>query len=214
MTAPNPAAVSDPSSRTGAPKFVHLKVHSAYSLLEGALPIGTLAKLADKIGMPALALTDTDNLFGALEFSNKMADSGIQPIVGVSLAIDFEDVQKPIGLHAVGPAAKPWGCDGRIALLAASDAGYANLMKLVSAAHLDAKDGDSPHVAITKLAKHTDGLIVLTGGPDGPIDRPLAEGQDALAKPRLLELKKMFGDRLYIELQRHDLDVERQVEPT
>ena len=69
--------------------FVHLKVHSAYSLLEGALPIATLAKLADKRGIPALALTDTNNLFGALEFSDKLAGAGIQPIAGVSLAVDF-----------------------------------------------------------------------------------------------------------------------------
>ena len=193
---------------------MHLKVHSAYSLLEGALPIGTLAKLADKIAMPALALTDTDNLFGALEFSNKLADSGVQPIVGVSLAIDFEDVQKPTGLHATAPPAKPAGCDGRLALLAMNADGYANLMKLVSAAHLDAKDGDSPHVAITKLAQHSAGLIVLTGGPDGPIDRPLCEGQDVLVKPRILELKRLFGDRLYIELQRHGLDREAEVEPS
>ncbi len=213
MTAPPSVDASPKPHVSAAPRFVHLKVHSAYSLLEGALPIGTLAKLAEKSGMPALALTDTDNLFGALEFSNKLADTGVQPIVGVSLAIDFEDVQKPTGLHAVGPAGKPAGCDGRLALLAMNEAGYNSLMKLVSAAHLGARDGDSPHVGITKLALHTAGLIVLTGGPDGPIDRPIAEGQDALAKPRLLELKKMFGDRLYVELQRHGLDTERQVEP-
>ncbi len=214
MTDKIPTPVTKATASAPSPvKYVHLKVHSAYSLLEGALPIGTLAKLADKIGMPALALTDTDNLFGALEFSNKLADAGVQPIVGVSLAIDFEDVQKPTGLHAVGPVAKPSGCDGRLALLAMSEAGYANLMKLVSAAHLGAKDGDSPHVGITKLAQHTAGLIVLTGGPDGPIDRPLADAQSALVKPRLLELKSMFGDRLYIELQRHGLATERQVEP-
>ena len=195
------------------PVFVHLKVHSAYSLLEGALPIGTIAKLAEKIAMPAIALTDTDNLFGALEFSEKLSGAGIQPITGVSLAIDFEDSQKPQGLHATGPAPKAAGADGRLALLAMNDAGYANLMKLVSAAHLGAKDGDSPHVTLTKLALHTEGLIVLTGGPDGPIDSPLRDAQDAIAKPRLLALKKLYGDRLYIELQRHGLDTERQVEP-
>ncbi len=195
------------------PKYVHLKVHSAYSLLEGALPIGALAKLADKLGMPALALTDTDNMFGALEFSNKLADAGVQPIVGVSLAIDFEDVQKPVGLHAIGPVPKPAGGDGRLTLLAMNADGYANLMRVVSLAHLGAKDGDSPHVSITTLAGHTAGLIVLTGGPDGPIDRPLAENQDALAKPRLLVLKKLFGDRLYVEVQRHGAESEQEVEP-
>ena len=72
-------------------RFVHLKVHSAYSLLEGALPIGKLAKLAAAHSFPAVGLTDTNNLYGALEFSDKLADTGIQPIVGVTLTVDFED---------------------------------------------------------------------------------------------------------------------------
>ena len=218
MNAPTrpPVAASVVLAGTPVPTaaaYVHLKVHSAYSLLEGALPIGTLAKLADKIAMPAIALTDTDNLFGALEFSEKLAGAGIQPIVGVSLAIDFEDSQKPQGLHATGPAPKPAGADGRLALLAMNEAGYANLMKLVSAAHLEAKDGDSPHVTLSKLAAHAAGLIVLTGGPNGPIDRPLGDGQNAIAVPRLKSLQKHFGDRLYIEIQRHGLALEAQVEP-
>src|SRR5665213_4225317 len=73
------------------PGFVHLHVHSSYSLLEGALMIARLAELAKKDRQPALALTDTDNMFGALEFSEKLAASGIQPIVGCTLAIDFGD---------------------------------------------------------------------------------------------------------------------------
>src|ERR1700749_888928 len=81
-----PAAASSPG-------FVHLHVHSSYSLLEGALTIGRLAKLAKKDRQPALALTDTDNMFGALEFSEKLASSGIQPIVGCAMAVDFGDVE-------------------------------------------------------------------------------------------------------------------------
>src|SRR4051794_41912493 len=73
------------------PGFVHLHVHSSYSLLEGALPIARLAELAKADRQPALALTDTDNMFGALEFSEKMTASGIQPIVGCALAVDFGD---------------------------------------------------------------------------------------------------------------------------
>ena len=73
------------------PGFVHLHVHSAYSLLEGALPIGKLAEFAKADKQPALALTDTDNMFGALEFSEKLAGYGIQPIVGCALAVDFGD---------------------------------------------------------------------------------------------------------------------------
>ena len=71
------------------PGFVHLHVHSSYSLLEGALTIGKLAELAKADRQPALALTDTDNMFGALEFSDKLAGSGIQPIVGCALSRRF-----------------------------------------------------------------------------------------------------------------------------
>ncbi len=71
------------------PGFVHLHVHSSYSLLEGALTIARLAELAKADRQPALALTDTDNMFGALEFSEKMAGAGIQPIIGCALAVDF-----------------------------------------------------------------------------------------------------------------------------
>src|SRR5581483_10827675 len=71
------------------PGFVHLHVHSAYSLLEGALPIAKLAEFAKADHQPALALTDTDNMFGALEFSEKLAGYGIQPIVGCALGLDF-----------------------------------------------------------------------------------------------------------------------------
>src|SRR5487761_2791134 len=80
-----------PVPAVASPGFVHLHVHSSYSLLEGALTIARLAELAKKDRQPALALTDTDNLFGALEFSEKMAGVGIQPIVGAALGLDFAD---------------------------------------------------------------------------------------------------------------------------
>src|SRR5438132_14098364 len=83
------------------PGFVHLHVHSSYSLLEGALPIARLAELAKADRQPALALSDTDNMFGALEFSEKMAGAGIQPIVGCALAVAFGDQEAP---RAGGPA--------------------------------------------------------------------------------------------------------------
>src|SRR6185295_4042225 len=93
--ASNPAPAVTPLA---APKYVHLKVHSAYSLLEGAITIPRLAKLATAHGFPALGLTDTSNLFGALEFSDKVAASGIQPIVGCTLQIDFGDRPQVTGL--------------------------------------------------------------------------------------------------------------------
>src|SRR4026207_207686 len=97
--------------------FVHLHVHSAYSLLKGSIKIAKLGELAKADRQPALALTDTDNMFGALEFSDKMAGYGIQPIVGCELAIDFGD-QDPNARNALASA------PSRIVLLAARERGY------------------------------------------------------------------------------------------
>ena len=101
------------TNRTSGPGFIHLKVHSAYSLLEGALPISKLAKLAVGYGFPALGLTDTNNLFGALEFSEKLWGEGVQPIVGCSLDVDFGDereTQSPLMRAGSNePRAKPAG---------------------------------------------------------------------------------------------------------
>jgi DNA polymerase III subunit alpha len=157
------------------PKFIHLKVHSAYSLLEGALPIGKLAKLAEAAGMPALALTDTNNLFGALEFSEKLAGSGIQPIAGATFEIDFRDAAAPSnGLAQRGANEPPVRTAGPVALLAANAAGYANLIKLASQAFLLPDPAEPSHLKIEALEAHREGLIVLTGGPLGPIGRALS----------------------------------------
>jgi DNA polymerase-3 subunit alpha len=190
---------------------VHLKVHSAYSLLEGALPIPKLAKLATGYGFPALGLTDSNNLFGALEFSEKLAGAGIQPIIGVSLNVDFDE-RKPDPLERANPVARKAG-DGAIALLAMNEAGYANLMKLVSRAHLECADLENAYTTASWLKEHAEGVIALTGGPDGPIDGALREGQQPVAEQRLVALQAIFGDRLYVELQRHGDRAEQEVEP-
>jgi DNA polymerase III subunit alpha len=195
------------------PKFIHLKVHSAYSLLEGALPIAKLGKMAEMAGMPALGLTDTNNMFGVLEFSDKLASSGVQPIAGVSLAFDFQEKRNDDAARRGGTPLAARSFDGFIALLAMNDEGYANLMKLVSKAHLGAGEAEAPHITIEDLARHGAGLIVLSGGPDGPIDRAFADAQAALAKERIAALKNIAGDRLYIELQRHGAPRETEIEP-
>jgi len=205
-----PTRLTSPGAPAAA-RFVHLKVHSAYSLLEGALTIPKLAKLAAANGFPALGLTDTNNLFGALEFSDKLAEAGIQPIIGVTLNVDFED-RRADGSERMPGAMRSPG-DGPLALLAMNEAGYANLMKLVSRAHLEAADVAAAHTTAAALAAHADGLIALTGGPDGPVDRALRDGQQALAEGRLDRLKSIFGDRLYVEIQRHGLKAEHDVEP-
>ncbi len=187
------------------PGFVHLHVHSSYSLLEGALTIGKLAELANADRQPALALTDTDNMFGALEFSDKLASAGIQPIVGCALSVDFGDQETRYpGVSLKLP---------RVVLLATHEDGYRNLMELTSKAFLEVPADQAPHVKLAALEKATAGLIALTGGPVGPLDQALAAGQAEQAAARCAQLSALFGNRLYVELQRHGRLEEKQVEP-
>lgn len=182
--------------------FVHLHVHSSYSLLEGAMTIATLAKMAVADGQPALALTDTDNLFGGLEFSEKLAGSGLQPIVGVQLSVDFADEGEG-GRKPTQPQRLP-----HIVLLAMDEAGYGNLMKLVSEAALATGGSGQPITTIERLAAYNTGLIALTGGQGGPVDVALRLGQLPQAASRLATLAGIYGDRLYVEIQRHGGDGE------
>jgi DNA polymerase III subunit alpha len=184
--------------------FVHLHVHSSYSLLEGALKIAQLAKLAAADRQPALALTDTNNLFGALEFSEKLAGSGIQPIAGVQLSVCFEEAD-PVARVVPQPA--------NIVLLAQNEEGYRNLMRLVSHAYFGVPLGEDPRVAAPALSAHSEGLIALTGGFTGPLDSALRHGgRQDLAQARLDILKSAFGHQLYVEIQRHGLQDERLIE--
>ena len=189
-----------------AAKFIHLRTHSAYSLSEGALPIKQLAELARAHGMPALAITDSNNLFGALEFSETLAEKGIQPIIGCSLKIDFGDVRQD------ARQLSKLQC-GVLALLAKDAEGYANLMKLSSRAFLDTPDHAVPHIPFKLFESYAGGLICLSGGPDGPLNQALVQGQDELARERAARLLELFGNRLYVELQRHNLESELRAEP-
>jgi len=187
--------------------FVHLHVHSSYSLLEGALKIGKLADLAKADKQPALALTDTDNMFGALEFSDKLAASGVQPIVGCCFSVDFGDQPRDPRNPAHNRVLP------RLVLLAAREDGYRRLMKLSSRAFLDSPSNEPPHLPVAWLEEGTDGLIALTGGPTGALDQGIRAGQLDVAQARAATLRNLFGDRLYVELQRHDLPEERATEP-
>ena len=186
------------------PGFIHLNVRSSYSLLHGAITIGKLAELAKKDHQPALALTDSDNMFGALEFSEKVAGYGIQPIVGCALAVDFGDLEATSRSVLVQPA--------RLILLAATEAGYHSLMRLNSRAFMETPTHQAPHIKLSWFEGETDGLIALTGGPAGPISLAVTAEQAAIAAARCDKLTSLFGDRLYVELQRHGLDIERRAE--
>ncbi|MDJ0613886.1 MAG: DNA polymerase III subunit alpha [Rhizobiaceae bacterium] len=184
--------------------FVHLHAHSAYSLLEGALPLKQLLELAVADNQPALAVTDRNNLFGALEFSEKAVKEGLQPIMGAKVAVDFCD-----GKHhkpRSGLVEYPF-----LVLLASNETGFGNIRVLISRAHLQSDAGDLPHVTMEDVLSHSEGVICLTGGRDGPLYALGLENRKEDVYSRLAELKKTFGDRLYVELQRHDAR-DRQVE--
>ncbi|MEL7216272.1 MAG: DNA polymerase III subunit alpha, partial [Pseudomonadota bacterium] len=182
------------------PRFIHLRLHSAYSLLEGALQVKALPKLARAAGMPALALTDTNNNFAALEFSTIAAGAGVQPIVGAAMDVRFADAARP-GERVPLPAP--------IVLLVQTEQGYANLMKLNTALYLGSGD-ELPHVTLEELEAHAEGLICLTGGSEGPLGRLIRDQQTPRAEALLDRLAAMFGDRLYVEVQRHPVSGERR----
>ncbi len=186
--------------------FVHLRVHSAYSLAEGAIKIPDLVGLCADNNMPAVALTDTRNLFGALEFSIACAEKGIQPIIGCQIAVrrEDEDVRSGNGARLPEP--------DQLVLLCQTEEGYGNLLKLVSSSFLDTDAGETPHVTTDALAHHCGGLIALTGGIHGAVGRHLSEGQFAKAEAVLLRLKEIFPGHLYVELQRHGLAAEDRIE--
>ncbi len=185
-------------------KFVHLHVHSAFSLLEGALQLKKVMDLAIADNQPALAITDRNNMFGALEFSEKASKDGLQPIMGCKLAVSFQDGNDHVPRS--GHVEFPY-----MVFLAMNEEGFANLKKLVSSAHIDCDDGDLPNVTLDALKKHSNGLICLTGASEGPVNKLIQDGRKDDAEGRLEKLKSLYSDRLYIELQRH-ANYDRKVE--
>ena len=180
---------------SNSPRFIHLRTHSEYSLLEGALRLKKLPDMCVKAGMPALALTDTNNMFAALEFSVAMSGAGVQPIIGCQVDLEYVTPQ---------PGEKP-RLPAPVVLLAQSERGYEHLMKLNSCLYLD-KAGALPQVTLAELAAHSADVICLTGGPMGPVGLLLQNNQRPAAEALVRALHAAFGDRLYMELQRHPGD--------
>ncbi len=174
------------------PRFIHLRVHTEYSLLEGAVPLKGLVKLCEKQSIPAVAVTDTNNLFAALEFSVLASGAGVQPIIGCQIDVVLPPAE---------PGDKP-RAPAPLVLLAQDEAGYMNLMKLNSCLYL--REGSAlPHVTPDELASHSQGLICLSGGPDGVVGRLIRDGQPARAEALMRRLAAAYPGRLYMELQRH-----------
>ncbi|MEM7220053.1 MAG: DNA polymerase III subunit alpha [Pseudomonadota bacterium] len=165
-----------------APAFVHLRVHSEYSLADGLMKPKALAARASGAGMPALALTDRGNLFGLIKFYGAARGSGVKPIAGVDFAFRCgDDVAE-------------------VTLLAATDAGYLTLKRLVSELYVGVEDRG--HISVEAIMAAADGLICLSGAQRGDIGLALAGDDIALAQCRLDAWRKAFDDRFFIELQR------------
>ncbi len=188
--------------KTRTVPFVHLRSHSAYSVLEGAIQIAQLKDLCVRGAMPAIALTDTNNMFGALEFSETMAGAGVQPICGLTLSVHLRPA-------ATGALVEP---DGNIVLLACTQRGYLNLLQLASKIWLDKDPAALPCVDLDTIFSLSDGLIALTGGPEGVLNPLIVADQHDRAKDVLQSLHQAFEDRLYIELQRHGTNDEQKAE--
>ncbi|OJW51421.1 MAG: DNA polymerase III subunit alpha [Alphaproteobacteria bacterium 41-28] len=167
--------------------FIHLRVHTAYSLLEGAIPVKKLIDLAKKHQMPAVAMTDTGNLFGAMEFSLAAKEAGIQPIMGCQIQINSPGSDRKNETHA-------------LILLAQNQQGYQNLLKIISHTYINDKERDAPQIDFETLTPWTKGLLALTGGFQGGLAKRLARGLDGAAYLNTLET--LFKDRLYIEISR------------
>jgi DNA polymerase-3 subunit alpha len=185
--------------------FVHLHVHSSYSLSEGAIKAEKLAALARDAGMPALALTDTANMFGALEFAQACSAKGVQPIMGCQLWLSRSAAD-------ARPEAARLPPDPVVAL-AMTPRGLDNLQRLSSQGFLADDPSGKPALGLRRLLDHAEGVFLLTGGTTGPLARLLTEGRRDPALALLAQLREGFGDRLAVELHRHGLALDRAVEP-
>ncbi|CCZ30162.1 dNA polymerase III alpha subunit [Proteobacteria bacterium CAG:495] len=190
-----------------APQFVHLRVHTAYSLSEGAMLVPKLIHKLHDQGVPAIAVTDTANMFGGKAFSKYASDEGVKPILGCQFYLrnpDADDV-----LKAKGRIIEP----DKIVLLVMNENGYQNIMKLMKRSYLDnPKQGEKAQLKMSDLEELNGGLIALTAGVEGQIGRLLLENRKVEAEEVVVKLREIFADRLYMEISRIGLETEQKTE--
>ena len=190
------------------PKFVNLRVHTAYSLSLGAIKVDKLLGKLHELGVPVCAITDRGNLFGGKAFSMHAANNGIKPILGAELALhndDSENIALSKGLELP---------PNNLILLVKNAEGYASLMKIFKHYYLDnTEKSGTPQLMMADLHEYNQGLICLTGGYDGPIGKLILQNRRDDAEKKLLELKEIFGDRLYMEISRVGYEEEKTTEP-
>ena len=175
-------------------QFNHLKIHTQYSICEGALKTTDLARYCKSNQVKAVGLCDSNNLCGALEFSELLAKSKTQPIIGTQINIKYK------------------GNIGKIPLFAKNLDGYKNLIKLSSKSFLDVKDIEDPHCTIEDIEKNFKGIILLTGSFDSLIGKLFFKNLTEEVMILLKRFKKVFKEDIYIEIQRHNDEGEKLFE--
>ena len=189
------------------PKFIHLRVHSAYSLALGAIPVPKLMHKLHELKIPACAITDRGNMFGAKCFSHYAADDGIKPILGSEMSLHNDDSE--VLSISKGRELEP----SRIILLVKNEEGYKSIMKLFHRYYLDNMENSIyPQINMGDLRNYNEGLICLTGGYDGPLGKLILQNRRDDAEKKLAELKEIFADRLYMEISRVGYDGEKDTE--
>src|SRR5688572_9403713 len=168
--------------------FIHLRLHTEYSLQDSVVRIPELVERAASLGMPALAVTDQNNLFAMVKFYREGLKQGVKPIIGVDIL-----------LRAKGERAQPH----RLTLLCKDAGGYQNIADLITKAWLEGQEKGVPLVDRAWLtATSTAGLIALSGFTDGDVGRALTNGKESDALALATDWQQLFGDRYYLELQR------------
>ena len=189
------------------PKFIHLRVHTAYSLSEGAMKVPALVKRLTEMNAPAFAMTDTANMFGGKAVSKFAAEAGIKPILGCQFYLrnpDSDDI-----LKSKGQIIEP----DKIILLVMNETGYMNIMHLMKQSYLDNPTAvEKPYLTMANLQEVNEGLIALSGGVEGPVGRLILEGRDREAEETIIKLKEIFGNRFYMEIARLGLETEAKTE--
>ncbi len=187
--------------------FVHLHVHTEFSLLDGMIRTKDLAKRASELGMPAVAMTDHGNLFGAIEFYQNCRKAGVKPILGCEIylaPLAMADKKELAGRKRAT----------HMTLLAETNEGWQNLSKLVSKGHLEGLFHGKPRVDRETLREFSKGIICLTGCISGPVNEWLLAGDEDKARETMAELVDIFGrENTYVEIHNHDLEPQRRVTP-
>jgi DNA polymerase-3 subunit alpha len=186
------------------PDFVHLHLHTEYSLLDGAGHVGELVAEAERLGMNAMAITDHGNMFGAVSFHDACRDRGVKPILGCEIYV-------ATGSRFSRQAASASEAYNHFTLLASNETGYHNLVKLVSMGYLEGFY-HRPRIDKELLADHSEGLIGLSGCLSSEIAQQLLAGADAAALESVGLLSEIFGkDRFYLEVMEHGIVEQRRV---